>query len=41
MDIKKIRRRIEDVLRKSSDEVILKIAKILGVKIDENRNDIR
>jgi hypothetical protein len=36
MDIKKLRRRIEDVLRKSSDEIIIKIAKILGVKIDGN-----
>ena len=36
MDIKKLRRRIEDVLRKSSDEIVIKIAKILGVKIDEN-----
>ena len=32
MDIKKLRRRIEDFLRKSEDHVILKIAKILGVK---------
>lgn len=32
MDIKKLRRRIEDLLRKSEDSVIIKIAKILGVK---------
>lgn len=34
MDIKKLRRRIEDLLRKSEDAVIIKIAKILGVKHD-------
>ena len=34
MDIKKLRRRIEDLLRKSEDSVIIKIAKILGVKHD-------
>lgn len=33
MDIKKLRRRIEDLLRKSEDTVIIKVAKILGVKI--------
>ena len=32
--IKKIRRRIEDVLRKSDPETILRVAKQLGVKID-------
>jgi len=32
--IKKIRRRIEDVLRKSSPEVIFRIAKELNVKLD-------
>lgn len=33
-DIKKIRRRIEDYLRKASPEVILEIAKKLNIRID-------
>ncbi len=32
--IKKIRRRIEDYLRKSSPEVIIKVAVMLKIKID-------
>ena len=32
--IKVIRRRIEDRLRKSSDDTILKIARFLGVKLE-------
>jgi hypothetical protein len=35
MDIKKLRRRIEDLLRKSDDQVIIKIAKILNIKTKE------
>lgn len=34
MDIKKIRRRIEDYLRKAPDETILRIAHILNIKTD-------
>lgn len=34
MDIKKVRRRIEDFLRKAPDSVILQIAVILQIKID-------
>lgn len=33
-DIKKIRRRIEDRLRKSDSETIFRIAKILGIRLD-------
>jgi len=32
--IKKIRRRVEDTLRKSHPEIILKVAKMLGVRLD-------
>lgn len=34
VQIKKIRRRIEDYLRKAAPEVILKIAKLLNIKED-------
>lgn len=35
MDIKKIRRRIEDHLRKAPNSTILKIAALLGIKVKE------
>jgi len=35
-DIKKVRRRIEDYLRKATDEEILRIAKELKLKIKIN-----
>jgi len=34
IDIKKVRRRTEDVLRKSDDATILSVAKLLGVRTD-------
>jgi len=34
MDIKKIRRRIEDFLRKASDETIIMVANLLKIKVD-------
>lgn len=35
MDIKKIRRRIEDFLRKAPDKTILMVAELLGIKVSE------
>jgi hypothetical protein len=32
MDIKKLRRKIEDALRKSDDNIIIMIAKLLNIK---------